>query len=80
MHESYRNSMQIHNEGVEEGGSNMENKGHVGSAYNMLNIEGNKDQSKYRISTQKLIIMNVWSFLIHYQFSYCYVCFRCFAD
>jgi pentatricopeptide repeat domain-containing protein 1 len=34
MHESYRNSMQI---GVEEGGSNMENKG---SAYIMLNIEG----------------------------------------
>jgi pentatricopeptide repeat domain-containing protein 1 len=33
MHESYRNSMQI---GVEEGGSNMENKG---SAYIMLNIE-----------------------------------------
>ncbi|CAE6063574.1 unnamed protein product [Arabidopsis arenosa] len=39
MHESYRNSMQIHNEGVEEGGSNMENKGPVGSAYIMLNIE-----------------------------------------
>ncbi|KAL1221100.1 hypothetical protein V5N11_010173 [Cardamine amara subsp. amara] len=36
MHESYRNSMQIHNEGVEEDGSNMENKG---SSYNMLTIE-----------------------------------------
>lgn len=43
MHESYRNSMQIHNEGVEEGGSNMENKGPAGSAYNLLNIQGNKD-------------------------------------
>nr|ADQ43199.1 unknown [Schrenkiella parvula] len=39
MHESYRNSMQIHSDGVEEGGSNMENKGPSGSAYNMLNIE-----------------------------------------
>lgn len=37
MHESYRNTMQIHNEGVEEDGSN---KGPVGSAYNMLTIEG----------------------------------------
>nr|ACQ90610.1 putative PPR repeat protein [Eutrema halophilum] len=36
MHESYRNSMQIHNDVVEEGGSNMENKG---SAYTMLNVE-----------------------------------------
>ncbi|EOA23241.1 hypothetical protein CARUB_v10017129mg, partial [Capsella rubella] len=39
MHESYRNTMQIHNEGVEEGGSHMENKGPVGSAYNMLSVE-----------------------------------------
>uniref|UniRef100_A0A1J3GMN3 Uncharacterized protein n=1 Tax=Noccaea caerulescens TaxID=107243 RepID=A0A1J3GMN3_NOCCA len=36
MHESYRNAMQIHNEGVEEGGSNMENKG---SSYDLLSVE-----------------------------------------
>ncbi|VVB03868.1 unnamed protein product [Arabis nemorensis] len=37
MHESYRSgSMQMHNDRVEEGGSNMENKG---PSYNMLNIQ-----------------------------------------
>ncbi|CAH2045766.1 unnamed protein product [Thlaspi arvense] len=36
IHESYRNSMQIHDDVVEEGGSN---KGPAGSSYNMLNIE-----------------------------------------
>ncbi|KAF8051613.1 hypothetical protein N665_1692s0013 [Sinapis alba] len=39
MHESYTNSLQIHNDGVEEGGSNMENKEPSGSAYTMLTIE-----------------------------------------
>lgn len=55
MHESYRNSMQIHNEGVEEGGSNMENKGPVGSAYIMLNIEGNDDHLDIVIARSFLI-------------------------
>lgn len=41
MHESYRNAMQIHNEGVEEGGSNMENKG---SSYDLLSVEGGDDK------------------------------------
>ncbi|KAG2302055.1 hypothetical protein Bca4012_060379 [Brassica carinata] len=39
MHESYTNSLQIHNDGVEEGGSNMENKELSESAYTMLTIE-----------------------------------------
>lgn len=42
MHESYTNSLQIHNDGVEEGGSNMDNKEPSGTSYNMLTIEGNK--------------------------------------
>ncbi|KAF2574285.1 hypothetical protein F2Q70_00002426 [Brassica cretica] len=39
MHESYTNSLQIHNDGVEEGGSNMDNKELSGTSYNMLTIE-----------------------------------------
>ncbi|CDY48617.1 BnaC09g20680D [Brassica napus] len=39
MHESYTNSLQIHNDGVEEGGSNMDNKEPSGTSYNMLTIE-----------------------------------------
>lgn len=42
MHESYTNSLQIHNDGVEEGGSNMDNKEPSGTSYNMLTIQGNK--------------------------------------
>ncbi|KAG2302057.1 hypothetical protein Bca52824_030708 [Brassica carinata] len=39
MHESYTNSLQIHNDGVEEGGSSMDNKEPSGTSYNMLTIE-----------------------------------------
>ncbi|XP_056849580.1 uncharacterized protein At2g02148 isoform X2 [Raphanus sativus] len=39
MHESYTNTLQIHDNGVEEGGTNMENKEPSGSSYNMLTIE-----------------------------------------
>ncbi|CAH8383406.1 unnamed protein product [Eruca vesicaria subsp. sativa] len=39
MHESYTNALQIHNDGVEEDGSNMDNKEPSGTSYNMLTIE-----------------------------------------
>ncbi|XP_010528962.1 PREDICTED: putative pentatricopeptide repeat-containing protein At2g02150 [Tarenaya hassleriana] len=39
MHESYRNAIQIHNVGVEEGRTSMENDGSAGAVYPILTTE-----------------------------------------